>query len=212
MATLVGDIINKMIGENQIERRQRWCWSWGNHEQCDRLFREVFREVDRTYDIYEHLPEYDEIIDWMTNTDDKGLMLMGDCGRGKSIILNYVIPVLFRMKERVVMAVHAQDMSKQIPMNPRATAHINRSYMDYLLGSAYPMIDELGIEPMINDYGEKFEGFNLVLNAAERYHRPIFVTTNLTEEQIYERYGDRTMDRLTHLCRTIHFKGDSLRK
>ena len=128
------------------------------------------------------------------------------------LLLNYVLPVLFRIKERVVMAVHAQDMSKQIPMNPRATAHINRSYMDYLLGSAYPMIDELGIEPMINDYGEKFEGFNLVLNAAERYHRPIFVTTNLTEEQIYERYGDRTMDRLTHLCRTIHFKGDSLRK
>jgi DNA replication protein DnaC len=65
---------------------------------------------------------------------------------------------------------------------------------------------------MINDYGERFEGFNLILNAAERYHRPIFISTNLTEEQIYERYGDRTMDRLTHLCRTVHFSGDSLRK
>ena len=212
MATRVGDIIDKMIDENQIDYRKRWRWSWGNRKQCDKLFREIFREVDNTFDIYEHLPEYDEIIEWMSNTNDKGLMLMGDCGRGKSVILNYVIPVLFRIKDRIVMSVHAQDMSKQIPINPRATIHIHRSYMDYLLDTAYPIIDELGIEPMINDYGEKFEGFNLVLNAAERYHRPIFISTNLTVEQIYERYGDRTMDRLTHLCRTVHFKGDSLRK
>lgn len=212
MAKNVRDIINQMIGEDHIKLRERWCWSWGDHQECDALFRYVFREVDRTYDIYEHLPEYDEIIDWMTNTDDKGLMLMGDCGRGKSVILNYVLPVLFRIKERLVVAVHAQDMNKPLPDNPRATANVRRLYIDYLLGSAYPMIDELGIEPMINDYGEKFEGFNLVLNAAERYHRPIFITTNLTEEQIYERYGDRTMDRLTHLCRTVHFSGESLRK
>ena len=74
------------------------------------------------------------------------------------------------------------------------------------------VIDELGIEPMMNDYGEKSEGFNQVLNAAERYHRPVFVTTNLTEVQILDRYGERTMDRLAHLCRTIHFEGESLRK
>lgn len=168
--------------------------------------------MDRTFDEYEHLPEYDEIIDWMTNTDDKGLMLMGDCGRGKSVILNYVIPVLFRIKDRTVMSVHAQDLTKYLITNPKAQSPTTVQYIDYLLGSRYPIIDELGIEPMINDYGERFEGFNLILNAAERYHRPIFISTNLTEEQIYERYGDRTMDRLTHLCRTVHFSGDSLRK
>ena len=78
--------------------------------------------------------------------------------------------------------------------------------------SSFPAIDELGVEPMLNDYGERYEGFNLVLNAAERYHRPVFITTNLCEEQIYNRYGERTMDRLAHLCRSVHFSGESLRK
>ena len=212
MAIEVGKLIGKMINERQINLRERWCWSWGNHEECDRLFRYIFREVDRTFDEYEHLPEYDEIIDWMTNTDDKGLMLMGDCGRGKSVILNGVLPVLFRMKNRVLQPVHAQNFSAEVPNQRLAWGERAATYLDRLLTNGYPAIDELGIEPMMNDYGEKREGFNQVLNAAERYHRPVFVTTNLTEVQILDRYGERTMDRLAHLCRTIHFEGESLRK
>ena len=64
----------------------------------------------------------------------------------------------------------------------------------------------------VNDYGEKCEGFNLVNNAAERYNRPMLITTNLTEEQILARYGARTLDRLGHLCKTVKFTGESLRK
>ena len=49
-------------------------------------------------------------------------------------------------------------------------------------------------------------------DAAERYNRPMFITTNLTEEQILARYGERTLDRLGHLCKTVKFTGESLRK
>ena len=208
----VSELIGKMMGENMLRINERWVWSWGNRAYCDQLFRYIFREVDRTYDLYEHLPEYDEVIDWMTNTDDKGLMLMGDCGRGKSVILNGVLPVLFRMKNRVLQPVHAQNFSAEVPNQRLAWGERPATYLDRLLTNGYPAIDELGIEPMMNDYGEKSEGFNQVLNAAERYHRPVFVTTNLTEVQILDRYGERTMDRLAHLCRTIHFEGESLRK
>lgn len=212
MAIKLSQLIGQMLHEGNLHRRERWCWSWGDREFCTQLFQQIFRDVDRTFDTYHHLPEYDEVIDWMTNTDDKGLMLMGDCGRGKSVILNYVLPVLFRIKNRVLLPVHAQDMGKIMPPPSNAQAAVSRTYLDHLLSSGFPIIDELGVEPMMNDYGEKSEGFNQVLNAAERYHRPVFISTNLSPEQIYERYGDRTMDRLTHLCRTIHFKGDSLRK
>lgn len=206
------DILREMVRDKKLKINERWVWSWGDREYCDRLFRYIFRQVDRTYDVYHHLPEYDEIIDWMTNTDDKGLMLMGDCGRGKSVILNYVLPVLFRIKNRVLLPVHAQDMGKVMPPPATAQAAVTRTYLDHLLSSGFPLIDELGVEPMMNNYGEKSEGFNQVLNVAERYHRPVFISTNLSPEQIYERYGDRTMDRLTHLCRTVHFSGESLRK
>lgn len=137
---------------------------------------------------------------------------MGDCGRGKSIILNGVLPVLFRMKNRVLQPIHAQNFGAEIPNQRLAWGERPATYLDQLLISSFPAIDELGIEPMMNDYGEKGEGFNMILNVAERYHRPVFVTTNLTELQILDRYGERTMDRLAHLCRTVHFEGDSLRK
>ena len=154
----VSELIGKMMGENMLRINERWVWSWGNRDYCDQLFRYIFREVDRTYDFYEHLPEYDEVIDWMTNTDDKGLMLMGDCGRGKSVILNGVLPVLFRMKNRVLQPVHAQNFSAEVPNQRLAWGERPATHLDRLLTNGYPAIDELGIEPMMNDYGEKYIG------------------------------------------------------
>ena len=213
MATLtIQQLISKMIKEKAIDERIQWRGSWGNHEECRRLFAHIFQSVDGTMSRYQHLPEYEKIIDWMTDTSDKGLLLIGDCGRGKSIILNYVLPVLFRMKNKGMRPVHAQDFYKAHPYQQNYGYYQRPEvFLDLLERSAFPAIDELGVEGQLNDYGEKCEGFNLILNAAERYHRPVFVSTNLTEEQILNRYGERTLDRLMHLCRTIHFKGDSLR-
>ncbi len=213
MATTIQQLISQMIREKVIDERIPWHWSWGSREYCERIFKSIFMSIDGTMEKYEHLPEYEDIIDWMTDTKDKGLLLIGDCGRGKSLILNYVLPVLFRMKEKGFRAVHAQEMYKEHP-NQQYYGFYQRpvTYLDLLLKANYPAIDELGVEGQYNDYGEKSEGFNLILNAAERYHRPVFVSTNLTEEDILNRYGERTLDRLMHLCRTIRFKGDSLRK
>ena len=109
------EILREMTRNQKLKINECWVWSWGDREYCDRLFRYIFRQVDRTYDEYHHLPEYDEVIDWMTNTGDKGLMLMGDCGRGKSIILNGVLPVLFKMKDKVLQPVHAQCFGMDVP-------------------------------------------------------------------------------------------------
>ena len=204
----IEQLIQLMIKEKHITPRQRWCWTWGKTQQeCKALFTRIFSQVDDTIDRFIWLPEYDQIVDWMVNTNDKGLMLIGDCGRGKSLILNYVLPVLFRMHDRTVRPVHAQDLGRIFP-----NSIVTETYLDRLLRTNYPIIDEVGVEPMMNDYGEKTEGLNMILNAAERYHRPVFISTNLTELQLLDRYGERTVDRLAHLCRTVHFKGDSLRK
>ena len=204
----IEQLIQLMIKEKHITPRQRWCWSWGKTKQeCKALFTRIFSQVEDTIDRFIWLPEYDQIVDWMVNTNDKGLMLIGDCGRGKSLILNYVLPVLFRMHDRTVRPVHAQDLGRVFP-----NSIVTETYLDRLLRTNYPIIDEVGVEPMMNDYGEKTEGLNMILNAAERYHRPVFISTNLTELQLLDRYGERTVDRLAHLCRTVHFKGDSLRK
>lgn len=161
---------------------------------------------------YRHLPEYVGIIDWMTSTEGRGLLLYGDCGRGKSIILTGVVPVLLAMKERMTVAIHADELSKPYDLALRTAGYdVHTTNLDYLTRTAYPIIDELGVEPLVNDYGEKYEGFNRVINAAERYLRPLFISTNLTREQLLRRYGERTFDRLTRLCRPVKFEGESLR-
>ena len=154
--------------------------SWGDRDYCEGLFCEIFRRVDTSIVRYRHLPEYAGIIDWMASTEGRGLLLYGDCGRGKSIILTGVVPVLLAMQERMTVAIHADELSKPYELALRTAGYDPKmTNLDYLTRTAYPIIDELGVEPLVNDYGEKYEGFNRVINAAERYLRPLFLSTNL---------------------------------
>ena len=40
--------------------------------------------------------DYDQVAQWLTDNKGKGLMLIGDCGRGKSMITTEILPDLFR--------------------------------------------------------------------------------------------------------------------
>ena len=81
-----------------IKVRDYKRYSFGNIEECTALFCEAFRLVDKTFTTYKHLPEYDEVIKWMSDTEGKGLFLLGNCGRGKSIIITGVLPLIFNAK------------------------------------------------------------------------------------------------------------------
>lgn len=194
--------------------RETVSYSWADDiNKAGELLESIFKAVDSTVEHYRPLPEYFDIEHWMLNTEGKGLLLMGSCGRGKSVIASGVIPVLFRLKGKILHPVHAQDMHKPTPQQPYlGYGQRPETWLDFLQRTNFPIIDELGVEMQMNDYGEKCEGFNLVINAAERYNRPMFITTNLTEEQILARYGERTLDRLGHLCKMVKFTGESLRK
>lgn len=208
-------IIAEMKYKNIITIRQKESLSWGNSpEVCKDLFMRIFCELDTTYDNPRYLPEYDEIVDWMINTKDKGLLLMGDCGRGKSIIITGVIPVLMRLKGRNVKPIMAHELNRTVCYDSYFTnPPEGYTYLDYATSqfARNIIVDEVGTETMNNDYGERIEPFNLIMNVAEQYHRRLFLSTNLTEQEILDRYGMRTLDRLSHLCRIVRFKGESLR-
>lgn len=208
----IESLINRPSREKRIIVRSPQALSWGSREYCERTFREIFRRVDGSIREYRHLPEYAKVVDWMTDTRGRGLLLMGDCGRGKSIIGTGVVPILLALKGCHTVPVHADDFNKPYPF-AASTAECDprMTNLDYLVWTHFPIIDELGVESMVNNYGEKSEGFNRVINAAERYLRPLFISTNLTKEELLRRYGERTFDRLFHLCQIVKFKGESLR-
>ena len=184
----IASLIDRMVADKRLVVRSPHDLSWGDRDYCEGLFCEIFRRVDTSIVRYRHLPEYVGIIDWMTSTEGRGLLLYGDCGRGKSIILTGVVPVLLAMKERMTVAIHADELSKPYDLALRTAGYdVHTTNLDYLTRTAYPIIDELGVAPLV------------------------FISTNLTREQLLRRYGERTFDRLTRLCRPVKFEGESLR-
>ena len=167
----------------------------GTKEELKEMFVKAFKYYDRTIDEYNHKPEYDKIIDWMVDTKGRGLMLMGDCGTGKSTILNYVIPAIFRtITNKILRSVPAKELGE-----------VERNKSPFII------IDDLGTESIKNDYGTKIDAVADAISYAEDSSKTLLVTTNLTPKSLDERYSDRTLDRLRK-CKVVVIKGKSFRK
>jgi DNA replication protein DnaC len=208
----IKSLIDRLVTDKKLVVRNPNRLSWGDKETCAALFTALFRKLDGSLSVFDYIPEYDQIVEWMTDTEGRGLLLIGDCGRGKSIIATCLVPVLLAMKNLYAYPVHSDDLEKPYPFAASTMGmDAKMTNLDYLCRCPFPVVDELGVEPLINNYGEKWEGFNRIINAAERYYRPLFISTNLTKQELLHRYGERTLDRLQHLCRIIEFKGESLR-
>ena len=166
----------------------------GAREEIKEMFIKSFEYYDRTVDKYEHLPAYDEIIDWMVDTKGRGLMLMGECGLGKSTILNFVIPAIFRTKtNKILRSVPAKELGA-----------VDRNKAPFII------IDDLGTESIKNDYGTKIDAVADAISYAEESSKTLLITTNLTPQALKERYDERTLDRLRK-CKVVIIKGKSFR-
>jgi len=180
--------------ENFLQPKMYNRYKLGTKEELKEMFIKAFKHYDRTIDVYKHLPEYDEIIDWLSDTKGRGLMLMGECGLGKSTILNYVIPAIFRTKTNKSM--------KSIPA--KELDAIERSDASFII------IDDLGTESIKNDYGTKIDAVSDAISYAEDSSKTLLITTNLASKALKERYDDRTLDRLRK-CKVVVIKGKSFR-
>ena len=166
----------------------------GAREEIKEMFIKSFEYYDRTVDKYEHLPAYDEIIDWMADTKGRGLMLMGECGLGKSTILNFVIPAIFRTRtNKILRSVPAKELGA-----------VDRNKAPFII------IDDLGTESIKNDYGTKIDAVADAISYAEDSSKTLLITTNLTPQALKERYDERTLDRLRK-CKVVIIKGKSFR-
>lgn len=166
----------------------------GSKENLKEDFIKAFKYYDRTIDTYKHLSAYDEIIDWMVDTKGKGLIIMGECGLGKSTILNYVIPAIFRTKTNKVL--------RSIPAKELGT--VERNIAPFII------IDDLGTESIKNDYGTKIDAVSDAISYAEDSSKTLIITTNLSPNSLKERYDERTLDRLRK-CKVVIIKGKSFR-
>lgn len=141
---------------------------------------------------------YRPIVDWMTDNKGKGLLMFGGCGLGKSVIGMYILPLLIKdVHKKVVNIFSAQELNKKI---------------DEILKLHIIYIDDIGTEDNLNSYGNKRMPFAELCDAAEKNGKLLILTTNLSIDELTQRYGDRVVDRLIATTKAVPFTGDSLRK
>lgn len=143
------------------------------------------------------LPEYDEVADWLTDNKGAGLFLYGNCGRGKSLMVRYVLPAIFlQYLGKVVNVYDMQEMNREL---------------DSMLHKRFVSVDDIGTEDIVNVYGNKRMAFAELMDAVEKEGKLVLISTNLQEKDLRDRYGDRILDRIKGCTRRILFKGESLR-
>ena len=118
--------------------------------------------------------------------------------RGKSLICWKIIPLLLNHYcRKIVSCYDAQQMNADIDT-------VKQKHILY--------IDDVGTESMSVKYGERRLAFCEIVDEAEKRGKLLMLTTNLSLEEISQKYGERTMDRLVAITRRVKFEGNSLRR
>lgn len=167
------------------------------------------------------LPEYDEVADWLSDNQGKGLLCIGSCGRGKTVITRDVLPWLFR---HFILADLDGDGTLCHPTYHYFTANGEmKERFDEMCRARVLCIDDLGTE-QTRYFGQTVNYFDrLVQNRRFEYDQLLVCSTNLTYEQLFggedpethtvypQRYDERTKSRLLGCCRRVFFVGDDMR-
>lgn len=146
-----------------------------------------------------------------------GLLLMGDVGTGKTFFFEKLFEAekIINSKEKdMIVYMQTIDITRNII---RMNDTIGESFEDIKdeiegLSKANVAFDDIGVEVGANDWGQKFELVPWLVEKRVRAQGRTHFTTNLSADQLLERYGARIVDRMHELATVIEFKGKSHRK
>lgn len=159
----------------------------------------------------------EQVARWLVEPHGKpGLILMGLCGNGKttmmralSRLIEYVSEMTVGYSKRTVMPMYpAKEIARMC-----AASDKERKDFKELSGLEILGIDDLGEEPKeVMSYGMIYTPLTDLI--CERYDHQLatVITTNLTKEQLSEKYGVRVYDRFREMLDIITFTNPSYRK
>ena len=140
-----------------------------------------------------------QVTTWLFDSPQRGLLLYGSLGNGKTTMLKS-IHRLFSGKSYYVTAKRIFDSFKD-------SERIPVFQQDSIL-----LIDDLGAEPeRCLVYGEEHHPLTDVLLRRYDENSTTIVATNLPEESIRQRYGDRLFDRISEMYAVILYNSPSYR-
>ena len=136
----------------------------------------------------------------------KGLMIRGNVGTGKSLIVKALANLIKELEILVPCVIHVSELQD---------LYIRSDFeeIDKVKKRWYTIIDDVGVESVESkSYGNVKEPFNDVFDHRYRNNKRTIITTNLTPSEIEETYGTRIIDRFRECMNDLVLDGESFRK
>lgn len=141
----------------------------------------------------------------------KNVIISGSVGTGKSHLTECIAGELTKKGFNVVF-LSATQLNTIFLTYHTAPVYDKSFYISLLSGCDLLVIDDLGTEPIYKNV--TLEYLLTVLSERNSKNMPYIVTTNLTQEQLLDRYGDRILSRLNDRKQGIRIEinGKDLRR
>ncbi|MDY2879669.1 MAG: ATP-binding protein [Candidatus Borkfalkiaceae bacterium] len=141
----------------------------------------------------------------------KNLVISGSVGTGKSFLAGAVARTA-RERDKNVFFLSAVDFGSVLLQYHLASPEDKGFYLSLLVDCDLLVIDDLGTEPKYKNVTEEY--LLLVISQRAAKKRPYIVTTNLSQNGLLDRYGDRVLSRFNEKRNTVflEIKGEDLRR
>lgn len=163
---------------------------------------------------FEWTDEYEKVLQWVMDNKGRGLCMMGNCGTGKTLMLKLLSHMISQATRGIRNGLQCigRDGWLSLPVYPAESINsIDKTLANAMESKSVLFLDDVGREPRMTFYGNTIDRFPEIVDRIERDGGTIVMTTNLSGEQLRERYGERTTDRLRGMCMFVTFLGESKR-
>lgn len=142
----------------------------------------------------------------------KGIVLHGRPGRGKTGLLSPVVVGLVKRGQKVLW-IQYNDFIDEVQ-----TGYDDGGALTKLTAAReidYLMLDDFGSPQkallMAQETADRQEIIFKLVNHRHNTDLPIYITTNLSPDQIGHQFGERLLDRLRAMCFFVEVTGESIR-
>lgn len=148
---------------------------------------------------------YEKMKDWTQKRSSKikNIVLCGNTGTGKTFLLECMLTELIK-NGRLTLYTTAFNLGQTFLKYHVAPEDKKQSVLENVLSCEVLIIDDLGSEPMLRNVTEEY--LYLTLNERLTSGLSTIISTNLTPDELKDRYGERVFSRLINKNQNLLLK------